>query len=710
MSFNNELGKVTMYYVIVCSLYYWLMRILLVLYCTGMLSLFVGMNANAQSTRYLLPKVFDADFARQVTSVANDTPGAIYRTPIRGQGIYDNRAKVFGKFIIGRAGILGKGLVSVEGSLARGNDITFKEGNIYCSHGKFIVKSSNPSKPVLRVEDVNIQYVLDSQIARIEPVDDVEFINFPNHHYILGFHEFVWPFAEQDITVVSTLDTLGNPFPIHVRSTSSEHKGLAFNGTVFNYRFAEDRIKVGGVKEIELEDVLIIPKDSSVTILPDGSLDTLMDATVRFKAGQKSIRAESKGNITISSRTEYSGVGKYEFINYRGERYLMDIKKHESPEALALASEGSVFLSVPKDEPIEAIPGFLFTGQIILSPKKNDFEFAGMVAVNQPKSKKHSWSYIGTGGFGIELPRNTYDAKRNTLHNGLYLTKEGNIKPLLMEADQGNAVKSQLFSAYGKIRYNLDTNAYQTRYLAGEEARIKHLQYYEYFPETQKIGFNGFMTLNKNSKNIAVKSSGIGQCDAARQLLSCRATIELSFRTNKRPFSVVASAFRGFSPMTYVDNPKPLYRNLRNFIPAEDMDIFQQTLGTEWNLLSFFVNSIVLADIDLHWSGPHQAFYSKGQIAVSNFFKNNVNARLDGFVYIPMEEGTDELHFYLKGNNDQWYYFKRKGDYIYVHSTNKEINEYYSSKDQRIKLLEEEEALEMIEFYQSTFLEAELPR
>ncbi len=686
----------------------------LLLFLLALLAGSAQQHIYGQNTKQLLPKVFEAEFAREALSVATDSPAAVYRTPIRGQFLYDNTAKIFGQIAIGRMGILGRGLVSVEGSLARGSRMRFLEREILCPRGKFIVKSRNPSKPVLEVNDVNIKYDLDQKMAFISPVGEEEFIEFPNHHYILGFHEFSWPFTEMNITVDSKLDSMGVPFPIHVRSLNPAHKGLAFNGTSFNYTFEEDKIRMGGVVEIPLRDIIVMPADSLVTILPDGTIDTLRNAKVRFKTPHPYMKAESSGDIVIRSKEYYSGLGAYEFINYKGERFSMEIKDAElagleGSRRRPDLDEATISLFVSPDSAREIIPGFLFAGLIRLSTLKNDFEFNGRVAANLPESKEHWFPYQGIGGEGVSVEQDMKLADGYVLQNGLYLGEEdGLLYPLFMEKD-GHKGAFHLIEGYGALSFNPDSNRYTMHHQQVSRTGLMQEQYYSYNPKLKRANFSGAIHLNDNTENITVNSSAIGSYDASRQLLNCRATIELSMRTNRRPFDVIAKAFSGFDPMTFVDDPKPLYQNLRYFVPAEEMDVLERTVGEDWNLLSFFVNSIVLSDVELHWSGPNQAFYSKGDIAISNFFKSNVNARVEGFVYIPMKEGREEMHFYLKGKGEQWYYFKRKGDFMYIWSTNEEINEYYSNKDQRIKLLPEEEALKMIEFYREEF-GSKLPR
>lgn len=664
-------------------------------------------NAAAQTSEKLLNQVFTPDFVVEALKVANDSPSSVFRTPIRGMPLYDNNAKLFGQIIVGHSGLKARGLISVEGSLMRCNQAAFTEKVIDCPNGKFIVKSSNPSKPVLEVNDVHIQYLLDEQMALVIPQKDEETIIFPNHHYELTFHEFRWPFNQQNIHIESTLDSLGNPFPIHVKSTSIEHAGLAFDGKSFDYVFEDDKIIMGGVDEIVLSHIIAMPAGGKVVIEPDGTLDTLKNAKVRFNTDQKHMKAISEGDIAIDSKNHFSGVGTYEFVNYKGQHYLMEIQditmktfSTSNDNHVEEMHEAAVAAIVPDNEPMELIPGMLFTGKLKLASHKRDFDFDGRIAINLPELKDNWFPYSGTGGNGFKVSDGMTTNSGRVFENGIYLDNAGKLYNVFMKKNT-LPTSFQLLKASGELRYNPDRVAYTLTDHGAANTQYKK-QLFTYNPKSLDSDFAGLLNLNEDSKNITVKSSGIGRLGIGNQSMSLNAIIELEFKTNRKAFETIAASFQGLEPIVTTSTAKNTYENLEHFIPSQDLQMFKSTPPNELNLISFFVNSMVFTNVQLEWSKQHQAFYSKGKFGISSFFKSNVNAQVNGFVYIPLGKNRQEMHIYMIGT-DHWYYLKRDGDMFYMRSSNEVINEYYANKDSRISSLSEEEKDSMVEFFKKNF-------
>jgi hypothetical protein len=665
-----------------------------------------ALPAQAQVSRALIEQVFEESFRPEATKATGDTTLSVYRTPIRGMQLYGHRAKMFGQVMVSRNELKGKGLISVEGSLVRCDEAHFTAERIECPNGKFIVKSSNPSKPVLEVDDVMIDYLLDRQIAVVRPLGEEERIKFPNHHYELGFHEFTWPFNQQNIHVESVLDTLGNPYPIHVRSTSLRHAGLAFEGTSFDYQFDQEQITMGGVKEIPLSHIVALPADGRVVIKADGTLDTLRQAKVRFNTDQKHMSALSEGDLVIDSKHHFSGVGTYEFVNYKGERYQMVIQdiamrtynttngSHQEE-----VHEAAVAATVEDGKPLELIPGMLFAGKLKLSTHRRDFDFDGKVSVNL-EGRNHFWiDYSGTGGHRIRVPDNVAAPDGSPLRSGLYLDGAGNLHTLFMEPNR-LAGAFAVSEGTGFISFNPDDGFYTLENQISTKLHYKE-HHFAYHPGNKSSRFGGVVHLNESTREIQVSASAVGDFDAQKQRLGMNAVIELQLRANRKPFETIAASFQGFQGIGATSGLEDLYYNLAHFMPAQDLAILKNTPPEEWNLLSFFVGSMVF-NAHLEWSKEHRAFYSQGLVGISNFFKSQVNAQVDGFVYIPMASGRQELHLYLKGK-DHWYYFQRQGDQMRVCSSNQAINEYYQSKEPGMPFLPEEEVQEMIESFQSRF-------
>jgi len=70
---------------------------------------------------------------------------------------------------------------------------------------------------------------------------------------------------------------------------------------------------------------------------------------------------------------------------------------------------------------------------------------------------------------------------------------------------------------------------------------------------------------------------------------------------------------------------------------------------------------LVLANANLRWSPKYNAFYSTGQLGVSNIMATDINAQMDGFVEIRKTGNGDEFSIYLESSPDVWVYYDYKG-------------------------------------------------
>ena len=125
---------------------------------TALLTL--GFNAYSfGSNKVDVSDIFTEEFQVKIGQALNNPEPTVFKTPIRGLGLYKGSAKLFGQLTVGEGKIIGSGLISVGGSLTKADDLILESNQIRATHATFIVKSLNPSKPVLEVSDEQIQYL-----------------------------------------------------------------------------------------------------------------------------------------------------------------------------------------------------------------------------------------------------------------------------------------------------------------------------------------------------------------------------------------------------------------------------------------------------------------------------------------------------------------------------------------------------------------------
>jgi hypothetical protein len=90
---------------------------------------------------------------------------------------------------------------------------------------------------------------------------------------------------------------------------------------------------------------------------------------------------------------------------------------------------------------------------------------------------------------------------------------------------------------------------------------------------------------------------------------------------------------------------------------------------------------LVLADVNLKWSAKYKAFYSEGNLGVSNILKTDINGGFEGFMEVRKnEDGSPVYHLFFKASPDAWYYFGFEDNRLMVHSSNGDFNTVISKK------------------------------
>ena len=69
---------------------------------------------------------------------------------------------------------------------------------------------------------------------------------------------------------------------------------------------------------------------------------------------------------------------------------------------------------------------------------------------------------------------------------------------------------------------------------------------------------------------------------------------------------------------------------------------------------------LVLSNANLRWSPKFNAFYSTGQLGVSNMMATDINAQMDGFIEIRKTANGDEASIYVESSPDVWVYYDYK--------------------------------------------------
>jgi hypothetical protein len=101
------------------------------------------------------------------------------------------------------------------------------------------------------------------------------------------------------------------------------------------------------------------------------------------------------------------------------------------------------------------------------------------------------------------------------------------------------------------------------------------------------------------------------------------------------------------------------------------------SLGT----IQALAKPLVFANVNFKWSAKHKAFYSEGNLGLSNIGRNDINGGFEGFMEVKKyDDGSSVFNVFFKASPDAWYYFGIQDNRLLVHSSDNNFNTIIAKK------------------------------
>jgi hypothetical protein len=107
---------------------------------------------------------------------------------------------------------------------------------------------------------------------------------------------------------------------------------------------------------------------------------------------------------------------------------------------------------------------------------------------------------------------------------------------------------------------------------------------------------------------------------------------------------------------------------------------------TSLSTIPALIQPLVFANVNLKWSQKFKAFYSEGNLGLSNMGKYDINGAFEGFMEIRKnEDGSPVFHVFVKASPEAWYYFGFEDNRLMLQSSNQAFNDLISKKTNAAK-------------------------
>lgn len=616
---------------------------------------------------------------------------------------YDSTAQMQGTLTISKNGVAGAGRLETRGTELVSRTMNFTSDDFSARHARFKVKSDDPNKNLLAGNDIRLKFNLLENYADISPeIAGVAAIDFPYAQFKTSIPKMRWDLDEQKITMSKDPDV-----PIeesYFYTTRKDLDSLRFNAEKAEYDLKTQQLKVMGIRDIIVADARITPENNEVLILENARIGTLKNTTIIVDTLNGYHRL-TEGVVDIISRKEFSGYATYQYVNFLSDTFAIKMtnfhlepvtetegSKRSQRKKSAATMQTVATGSVTEKESLVLGAGMYYKGDMTMYATRPALQLTGYVKLAIQKIKNYN-TWIKYDQTGDETDVNidfatavTEEGKRATagLHfgstdNDLYITFLNNKK---------NDDDDNFFEPQGTLFYDTESKEYKIEDREKAAGNKLSGKVFAYNDETMQVRFEGPVNLFQGAKNFNISATAIGSG---------------SFQTNEiRMNSMVL--LDTDAPSTAFDY---MARNLQDVIKNEGAaeglgdqtellykisDIVGERIAKDYEQKSLqgyvplttmapLVKPLTIADVNMKWSAKQKAFYSEGNIGISNIGRNDINGGFEGFMEVKKTtDGAPVFHLFIKASPEAWYYFGFEDNRLIIHSSNQDMNNVISKK------------------------------
>jgi hypothetical protein len=565
------------------------------------------------------------------------------------------------------------------------------------------VKSDDPNKHLLAGNDIRLKFNLQENYADISPeVEGVAAIDFPYAQFKTSIPNARWDLTAQKITMSKDPNT-----PIessYFYTTRKDLDSLRFYAEKAEYDLKTQQLKVSGIPDIIVADARITPENNEVLILENAKIGTLKNTTIIVDT-LNGYHHLTEGVVDIVSRNEFRGYATYQYVNFLNDTFKIKMtdfhlepvtetegskrsQRRKSVAALQTVGTGSV----TDKESLVLGAGMYYKGDMTMYATRPALQLNGFVKLDIRKIKNYNtWiKYTQTGDETDVLVTFdnavTEDGKKATA--GLHFNTTDNSLYISFLNDKKNEEDDNFFEPSGALFYDKESKEYKiedTEKAAGNKLSGKVFAYND---ETMQVRFEGPVKLFPGSKNFSINATTIGSGNLDTNEIRMNSLIALDTDIPPAALDLMAKNLQDViknegAAEGLGDQTELLYK-IADVVGEKLAKEYEQkslqgyvSLGT----LAPLAKPLVLADVNLKWSPKQKAFYSEGNLGISNINKNDINGGFEGFLEVKKnEDGSPVFHLFFKASPEAWYYFGFEDNRLLVQSSNGNFNSVISKK------------------------------
>jgi hypothetical protein len=588
-------------------------------------------------------------------------------------------------------GLYASGVLDNPVANVSSQEMLFKQRSFSGNHAQMIVKSDVADRPAVKAQDVAIDYdMTNGKVAFESEQKGATSMEFPKAQYKTSMSSATWDMAAQKVSLKA--DENGNKNWFY--SMHPDQGALRFMAASGEYDLKDNTLQAGGVPFIAVADVHVVPDSGRVAVAADATIQTLRNAVVLADSAQQ-FHKLYKGNIDVLSRTAFKGDAVHDYHNAAADSFQLQFSNfvYGTPEGEKKKKMYTLASARMDDSaPFYIFPRILYRGNVQMRAPLEHMNFDGELKLNFTGNPDDSdwfpYKKDTLNPENVRIPIIKPKATDGTpLHTGIHMAAGANKFYSTFVSKKQAEDDLDLFTVDGLLSYNKDKKEFKI----GHEKRA-YGDAYEgsmllYNEATNTVHFEGKLNLLKPLKHFAVEASGSGNARMDSSLYDLDTFLAFDLKVPEQALTSMAGNLRGNAvgaASGIGNNPALLYK-LGEFVGDKEVRRYVQQSASGYvplpKISKKLERSLILSEVKMQWSNEHNAWYSVGGISLASILKDDINAKMDGYVEIKHDmNGLPAVNLYLQSDPYNWFYFSFFENSLVMASSDDKFNKAVESK------------------------------
>ena len=374
-------------------------------------------------------------------------------------------------------------------------------------------------------------------------------------------------------------------------------------------------------------------------------------------------------------------------------------------------------------------PRIYFKGDMVMYATKPALQLRGYAKLDLKKIKNYNtWLRYEQSGDEKDIFidfDNALTEEGRKAEAGLHFATDNSLY-ITFVFDKKAEEDDDFFLPSGSLFFDKETGEFKIedrKKAAGEKLSGKVFAYNE---EKQEVRFEGPVNFFKGNNDFKITASALGSGNLETNEIRMNSFVMANMNIPTLAYQLMAlnliEVLKAEGGAEGLGDQTDLLYKIADIVGEKAAKDFEQRSLQNYTSLSTLpalVQPLVFANVNLKWSQKFKAFYSEGNLGLSNMGKYDVNGAFEGFMEMRKnEDGSPVFHVFVKASPEAWYYFGFEDNRLMLQSSNQTFNDLISKKTNAAKAKvgelifipgSDEEALAFINRFRQNYYGIEAP-